>query len=345
MSDPESTDLRVVIADRTAAPRRLLELHERGIIDDTRRVRAHDGTQLAIPVTARPEAGRSRPDPAEPTMLRRRLRARGWDDSSLQQLPRDWARVGSVIRWDVGATAAPELVADQLLSLSEGAESVISGADTTGDEPTRSEQVLAGVGDTETIHEEGSVRFAMDVAEARFRPGDAAERRHLARTIDPAERVFVPAAGIGGYCIPAAGAASTVIAAEADGSLFRYLLENVVLNDLTEHVDAYRAEPGDVALEEHLDRLLVTAPGLLDRLPALARSLAPGGIVHLHRATDIDSLAEHLSTDQATELVGRPASRLTDRLLPCYRPGRLHLVSDFRVTARATASSRPAGSS
>jgi tRNA wybutosine-synthesizing protein 2 len=345
VSEPESTDLRVVIADRTAAPGRLLELHEQGILDDSRRVRAHGGTQLAIPVTTRPKTGRSRPDPAEPTMLRRRLRAHGWDDGPVGGVSRDWARVGSVIRWDVGTTAAPELVADQLLSLSEGAESVISGADTTGDEPRRSEQVLAGVGATETIHEEGSVRYAMDVAEARFRPGDAAERRHVARTIDPAERVYVPAAGIGGYCIPAAGAASTVIAEEADGSLFRYLLENVVLNDLTEQVDAYRAEPGDVALGEQLDRLLVTAPGLLERLPTLARSLAPGGIVHLHRATDIDSLADHLSTDQATELVGRPASRLTDRLLPCYRPGRLHLVSDFQVTARATASSGPAGSS
>ena len=183
----------VVSKDRSQAT--LGALREAELYDDGRRIREFDGGTVAIPVTAAPLPDRQatlgireivRQEDPEPRAggLEQLLRERGWSDAELQQAPGSWAVLGSVVLVEIPEGCPDETAAGEaLLDLHREADTVLAREGIDGQTRDPSLHVIAGTGDTETIHVEHGVRYALDLAEVMFSPGNEAERARMAALV------------------------------------------------------------------------------------------------------------------------------------------------------------------
>ncbi|PSP94622.1 class I SAM-dependent methyltransferase family protein [Halobacteriales archaeon QS_4_62_28] len=297
--------LAVVVAE-TRAQTVIERLGDRGAYDDTRSVQPWDEDSVAVPVEHVPDDLAVRDvvrQVGEPRLrtLDDYLREAGWTDEELAAAPGSWAVIGSVVLVDVGDAPRPAEVGEALLQLHGGADTVLARGPITGQHREPSVEVIAGVGDTEMIHHEHGTAYALDLAEVMFSPGNEAERVRMGDIVETDERVIDMFAGIGYFTLPMARAGATVTAIERNPDSFRYLIENVRLNEVDDRVRPYRADCRDVTPElaaDPVDRVVMGYYESHAYLDSALEALAPGGVVHMHEATP-----ENLVFD-------RPISRL-----------------------------------
>lgn len=337
-----------VVVPKPEAGRAIDALRTEGIYDDDRSViEADDGT-VELPVTE-PPAETDVLDVIEqidPVPRKRglddRLRARGWSDAELDRVPSSWSVVGDavLVRFPDNCPDR-EAVAEALLDL-HGAETVLAEGDVTG--PTREPDVsvVAGSGETEVVHVEHGTRYALDLAEVMFSPGNQAERVRMGAVVEPDERVLDPFAGIGYFSLPMARAGAMVTAVEVNPTAFGYLIENAVLNDVQTRLSATLGDCRDVvgpdgpgaAAHSAADRLVLGHFDAPDALEDLLPSLRPGGTVHLHAATPDDGDGTGGPVEAlrvVTEKLGREVTIRERRHVKSYAPGIAHVVVDATV--------------
>ncbi|WP_440772150.1 class I SAM-dependent methyltransferase [Natronorubrum sp. DTA28] len=375
------------IVEKPRAETAIESLRAEGVYDDSRRVREERGRSGATPSDRTgSETTRERGDgsdtialpitepPAETSVLevvrqlepepRNRdledlLADRGWSDSELESVPGSWAVIGSVILVTVPAGCPDEqALGEALLELHGEGDSVLAdeGIANDGEAGTHREprtRLLAGARDTETIHTEHGTRYGLDPATVMFSPGNQAERARMGDVVADGERVFDMFAGIGYFTLPMARAGARVTAAEINPTAFRYLLENAVLNDVGDRVDAYMTDCRDLATEIDADRVVMGYYGSADAavagadgdehrtrtdeahefLPTALEALVPGGVVHYHEATPTSRLwdrpIERLETAVAD--AGRTLDVLDRRRVKSHSAGVEHVVLDVRV--------------
>ncbi|RXK50188.1 class I SAM-dependent methyltransferase [Halorientalis pallida] len=319
-------------------------LREEGIYDDDRSIRPFGEDAVALPVTAPPEQTAVREivrQEAEPRLrnLDDHLRERGWTEAERERAPGSWAVIGTVVLVDVGDAPRTGEVGEALLDLHANADTVLArhGIDGTQREPDV--EVIAGAGDTETIHTEHGTKYALDLAEVMFSPGNKAERKRMGDVVrgdernEGPERVFDMFAGVGYFTLPMARAGARVTAAEINPASFRYLLENAKLNEVHERVDLYRADCRDVAEGVEADRVVMGYYEAHEYLDAALDALEPGGVVHMHEATP-ESLVYDRPVERLTEAAaerGRAVEILDRRKVKGYSEGVAHVVVDARV--------------
>ncbi|WP_247005610.1 class I SAM-dependent methyltransferase [Halorientalis litorea] len=316
----------------------MASLRAEGVYDADRQVRPFGDDAVALPVTDPPvetavrQVVRQDPAPRLRT-LEDHLRERGWSDDELARAPGSWAVVGTVVLVEMGDAPRPAEVGDALLSLHENADTVLArgGIDGTQREPDVT--VVAGDGDTETVHTEHGTRYALDLAAVMFSPGNKAERARMGDVTDDGERVFDMFAGIGYFTLPMARAGARVTAAEINATSFRYLLENAKLNDVHDRVDLYRADCREVAGGVEADRVVMGYYEAWEYLDAALAALEPGGVLHMHEATPeslvFERPVERLET--AVNDAGRRVEILDRRRVKGYSEGVAHVVVDARV--------------
>jgi len=232
-----------------------------------------------------------------------------------------------------GDAPRPDEVGEALLALHANADTVLARRGIDGERREPDVEVLAGDGDTETVHTEHGTRYALDLAEVMFSPGNKAERARMGETVGDGERVFDMFAGVGYFTLPMARAGARVTATEINPAAFRYLLENAKLNDVQERVDLYRADCRDVADTVAADRVVMGYYDAYEYLEAALSALEPGGVLHMHEATPealvydrpIDRLeAAAAERDRTVEVLDR-------RRVKGYSEGVAHVVLDARV--------------
>ncbi|SIR90963.1 class I SAM-dependent methyltransferase [Natronorubrum thiooxidans] len=341
-------------------------LRAEGVYDDARRVSEDGPERVALPVTESPTDTRVlevvrqlEPEPRNPD-LEALLADRGWNDDALESVPGSWAVIGSVILVTVPEDCHDETaLAEALLELHGEADSVLAdeGIANDGDAGTYREprtRLLAGVRDTETIHTEHGTRYGLDPSKVMFSPGNQAERARMGEHVAPDEHVFDMFAGIGYFTLPMARAGAQVTATELNPTAFRYLLENAVLNDVADRVDAYLADCRDLAGEIEADRIVMGYYGSADEsdeagdangsahgtrtdeahefLPSALEALVPGGIVHYHEATPEPRLWERpiARLEAAAEAADRDLEILEKRQVKSHSAGVAHVVVDVR---------------
>ncbi|ADB59103.1 protein of unknown function Met10 [Haloterrigena turkmenica DSM 5511] len=328
--------------------------------------------QVALPVTEPPTETRVleivrqlEPERRNPD-LEDLLADRGWTDAQLEAVPGSWAVIGSVILVTVpeGCPDGGEL-GEALLEIHGEADSVLAdeGIANDGTAGTHREprtRLIAGERDTETIHTEHGTRYGLDPAKVMFSPGNQAERARMGELGSTDERVFDMFAGIGYFTLPMARAGARVTATEINPTAFRYLLENAMLNDVGDRVDAYMTDCRELAGELEADRVVMgyygsggsggetdefdgEASGADDGdgtrtdeahefLPAALEALSPGGVVHYHEATPESRLwdrpLERLAA--AGEAAGREFEVLEKRRVKSHSAGVAHVVVDAR---------------
>ena len=371
----ERDERLAVVVDKPRAEAVIDDLERAGVYDADRAVREYDEGSVSFPVTAVPDAVDYREvvrQVGQPRLrdLADHLRERGWTDEEIDAAPSSWAVLGTVVLVDPGDAPRPEELGEALLDLHGAADTVLARGPITGAHREPDVTVLAGEGDTETVHREHGTTYAMDLAEVMFSPGNKAERARMGEVVREGERVVDMFAGIGYFTLPMARAGAEVTAIERNPASFEFLLENVRRNGVEERVQPYRADCRDVlrvaaepprtdevgkadlaedsATDVRADRIVMgyydaSEPRSEDsRSPSDASheyldsalgALDPGGVVHMHEATP-----EGLVPDRPVERLraaaddcGRSVEILETRRVKGYSEGVAHVVVDARV--------------
>ncbi len=318
-------------------------LRAEGVYDDERSVTVLDDETSAVPVTE-PPAHTAVLDvvraPGEPRLrtLTDHLRERGWTDEELAEAPHSWAVVGRVILVRLGDAPRPAEVGEALLALHGGADTVLAREGISGPHREPSVRVIAGDGDTETVHHEHGTAYALDLAEVMFSPGNKAERTRMGEIVTGSERVLDAFAGIGYFALPMASAGATVTAVERNPTAFRYLLENAQLNDVADRLSAYRGDNRDIVPTLAADGLTVDRAVLghydaWESLDAVLPALGSGGTIHLHEATP-DALVPDRPLDRlnrATDAADRSVVEWDARRVKGHSEGVAHVVIDAQI--------------
>ena len=335
------TELSAVV-EKPRAQAAIAALRAEGVYDDDRSVYECGAETVAIPVTRYPtetdviEVARDEGDHRLRT-LADHLRERGWSDEEVAAAPGSWAVVGSAILVDLGEAPHPADVGEALLALHGQADTVLAREGIAGEHREPSVSVVAGEGDTETVHVEHGTTYAMDLAEVMFSPGNKAERVRMGDQVERGERVLDMFAGIGYFALPMARAGATVTAVERNPAAFEYLLENAMRNDVTDRLHAYRGDNREVvpslAEEQPFDRVVMGYYDSWEYLDVALPTLASGGLLHMHEATPEtlvpDRPVDRLETAAADH--GRAVEVLDVRHVKGYSEGVAHVVVDARI--------------
>ncbi len=325
------------IVSKSDGERAIAALREEGVYDDTRKVREAGEGALALPVTRPPSdvavyevIRQTDPDRRAPG-LDDLLAKRGWNDEEIARAPGSWAVIGSVILASFENCPDEREVGEVLLELHGGADTVLAREGISGDHREPSVRVVAGAGDTETVHTEHGTRYALDLAEVMFSPGNKAERARMGEVVEDGEHVFDMFAGIGYFTLPMARAGARVTAAERNPVSFRYLLENAVLNGVEDRIDAYLTDCRD--LETEADRIVMGYYDAHEYLDGALPALAEGGVLHMHEATPEAELWERPVSRlrAAATNAGREVELLDRRRVKSHSEGVAHVVLDARI--------------
>ncbi|WP_227134208.1 class I SAM-dependent methyltransferase [Halorubellus salinus] len=334
-------------------------LRAEGIYDDDRAVRAFDADTVALPVTSAPQETQVRrvvrqPDPEYRSRdLADYLRERGWSEDAIATAPGSWAVVGSVVLVDDGDYHDDAELGDALLELHGDADTVCVRSGVSGVHRTPDLRVVAGSGDTETVHVEHGTRYALDCAKVMFSPGNQAERVHMGDVVAEGERVLDMFAGIGYFALPMARAGADVTAVELNPEAYRYLVENAQLNDVTDRLHAVLGDCRDV--DATADRVVMGYYGVseadagesneededdvnraleaFEYLDAALDAVEPGGVLHVHAAVHESELPEG-PADRLRDAVseyGRDATVDAVRTVKSHSAGVAHVVVDATV--------------
>ncbi len=334
-------DPLVAVVERTRAQAAIGSLRAEGVYDDGRSVYECGDETVAVPVTEHPvetavlEVVRDEGQPRLRTVPDH-LREAGWTDAELDRAPASWAVVGSVILVEMGDAPRPGEVGEALLAVHGGADTVLARGGIDGQHREPSVTVVAGEGDTETVHREHGTEYALDLAEVMFSPGNKAERTRMGEVVSATERVLDPFAGVGYFTLPMARAGARVTAIEHNPEAFSYLLENATRNGVTDRVEPYRADCRDV-LDTYegpaFDRAVLGYYDAYEYLPWVVPVVASGGIVHVHEATP-ESLVPDRPVgrlEDAAADCGRDVSVLDTRTVKGYSEGVSHVAVDARL--------------
>ncbi len=320
----------IAIVGKNSADGAIHSLKAEGVYDRDRRIRSFDADTLAIPIECSPSETDVRDvqeDESPDYRIRDlddRLRARGFSAEERKRAPRSWAVLGTVVRARFENCPREAEVGEALLDLHRDADTVLGHEGIAGEHREPDVRVIAGAGDTETIHHEHGTAYAMDLAQVMFSPGNKAERVRMGERVGSDERVFDMFAGLGYFTLPMARAGANVVAVERNPTAFRFLLENAELNAVSDRVDAYRADCRDVSV--NADRIVMGYFDAREYLEAAVRALRPGGRIHLHdigpNAAPFDRAIDALeATGETFEIVGR-------RVVKTHSPGMDHVVVD-----------------
>ncbi|WP_435320063.1 class I SAM-dependent methyltransferase [Haloarchaeobius sp. TZWSO28] len=317
----------------------IASLRDEGVYDDDRRVQEYSTETVALPVTDPPNSTdvldvvrQTDPEPRAPD-LETLLRERGWDDEAVADAPASWAVVGSVILVSLdGWTDEQEQdIGESLLELHGEADTVCAHGGVSGELRQPDTRVVAGLGDTETVHTEHGTRYSLDLAKVMFSPGNQAERARMGDVVAEDEEVLDMFAGIGYFTLPMARAGAQVTAVEKNPESFRFLGENANLNGVLDRVSLILGDCREV--EATADRVVMGYYDAHEYLDAALDALEPGGILHLHEATPEDRLWERPVSRirEAAAARGRTVEILERRRVKSHSEGVWHVVVDARI--------------
>jgi tRNA wybutosine-synthesizing protein 2 len=368
----EETAPLAVLVERSRAEPAIASLREEDVYDEQRQVVDGFGETVVLPVTDPPSETRvldvvrqHAPD-RRPRTVEEHLEARGWTDAEIERAPSSWAVIGTVVLVWLPAECPDEAaVGEALLDLHGEADTVLAREHIQGPTRTPEHRVIAGTGDTETIHTEHGTQYALDLDEVMFSPGNEGERTRLGAAVaasdtvpqppepglpadDPAcvdaqplsssadrEHVFDMFAGIGYFTLPAARAGARVTATEINPESFRYLIENAALNDVTDRITAYRADCREVASQIEADRVVMGHYDAREYLDAGLGAVRDGGLLHYHAvASESDLPAGPIEDiELAAGELGRAVEADDPRRVKSYGEGLSHVVVDTRVSS------------
>jgi tRNA wybutosine-synthesizing protein 2 len=258
-------------------------------------------------------------------------------------IPRRYTRLGRVLVVRLPERLRPFYpVIGEAYAEEVGVAAVLRPAGPIEGEFRRPRVELIHGSDARTEVTEHGARWRFDAQEVMFARGNKEERARVGRLVEPGERVVDLFAGIGYFVIPMAlrDPGIHLVAAEANPVAFRFLIENLHLNGVSEQVEAHRGDNRELPLPRAwADRVLLGyLPSSLPWIDLALELLRPeGGTLHVHLI-----VGSRPGPPEAASQVG-DALKLRDvgweslrgRAVKPYGPGRIHAVVDAEILPRS----------
>ncbi len=292
------------------------------------------------PFRARVEEHQSLPVRVAPRDLRQeireRLRAAG---IPIERAPRRWERIGEILVLRVGPGERREARAiAEIFGTVLGARTVVQ--DVSGIHgPLRvpDVRVLWGNG-TETMHVEGGIRYALDVARVMFSSGNLAERMGIADRVRPGAVVVDLFAGIGYFSLPIAvrSRAKTVYACELNPVSFRYLVKNTRLNRTTNLLPLL-GDCRDVAPRQVADWVIMGHFDAREYLDVAFQTLRGKGTIAYNELCPKEQYPDALTRRLAAAARAHwmDVGAIHTRIVKSYAPGVVHARAEVEVTRQS----------
>ena len=210
----------------------------------------------------------------------------------MSNLPRSFDVIGDIAVLDLPGdlNQFSSAVGKGILRLNPRLRLVLrKSSDVSGTFRTRKFEVIAGTGSTETVYTEFSCRFHLDVASVYFSPRLAHERMRIAEQVKKGECVVDMFAGVGPYSVLIAKVKpdSKLYSIELNPDAFKYLKENVLLNEVADRVipmfgDARQS--GARQLRGVANRIVMNLPSEAKNFIDVALQVLKdeGGIIHYY---------------------------------------------------------------
>ena len=182
---------------------------------------------------------------------------------------------------------------------------------------------------TETIEKENRFKYKIDVSKIMFSKGNKFERHRIVDKIKSDEIVLDMFAGIGYFSIPIAKKCKKLIAIEKNKISFKYLKENIKLNNL-KNVKTIFSDNRKIKLKEKVDRILMGYfPHTEKFLPIALNFIKQKGIIHFHNSYHKKFLWEKPIDDLKKYI--KDFKILEKKKVKTCGPNTYHIVLDIEV--------------
>jgi len=174
---------------------------------------------------------------------------------------------------------------------------------TVGDYRIRMLRKIFGEDSTETVYREHGCLFKLDLSKVFFNPRMSGERIRIASITRDGEYVLDMFAGVGPFSIIIAKKKMVKVkAVEINPDAYRYLVENIKLNNVSDKVTPVLGDAGKVLENEKeiYDRVIMDLPfKSLEYLDIALKVVKKNGVIHLYTiGEDEDTLEKNVEKVQ-----------------------------------------------
>lgn len=167
---------------------------------------------------------------------------------------------------------------------------------TVGDYRIRVLRKIVGEDSTETIYREHGCVFKLDLSKVFFNPRMSGERIRIASMTRDGEYILDMFAGVGPFSVIIAKKKRVKVkAVEINPDAYRYLIENINLNNVSDRVTPVLGDSGKVLRNESevYDRVVMDLPfRSLEYLDTALRVVKKNGVIHLYTVGENEDTLE-----------------------------------------------------
>ncbi len=312
----------------------LKRLKEENRLDPERKI-SEEGDDLLIPVTEGGNEERCDLEKRIPSnkppfhQIKQKL---DLPDEEKEKLPDRWEMIGEVLliklpkELQYRKERIAEVYAEKL-----GAKTVMLQGSIEGRVREPIVEKIYGE-ETETVHVENDVLYKLDTAELMFSSGNIDERIRITEKVKRNEVIVDMFAGIGYFSLPMAvhGDPKKIHALEINPKAFRYLQENIELNDVQDTVEPELTDNRDFSFTG-ADRVMM---GYLDEtwkyLDKAVGFLGEEGTIHYHTTCKDSEYPEQVE-NELKENIEEDFSIRDLREIKSYAPHVFHVVATVRI--------------
>lgn len=207
-------------------------------------------------------------------------------EEKLEKLPSGYQKIGNIIILKLKENLPANKIAEVLLEKIPNTRLICRYTGKIKGEYRKPQiKILAGKGNTETIHKEHGCKYKLDVKKIMWSKGNLEERMRIAELVEDGETIVDFFSGIGYFSIPIAVHSKPEIIYSIEKNLvaYKYLKENIKLNKVQEKIKPILGDCSEEGprLGKIGDRVIMGfLPSPKKHLPAAIKVLKGEGILH-----------------------------------------------------------------
>jgi len=235
-----------------------------------------------------------------------------------------------------------EIVGEAILQAHKHVQTVLAKLSAVkGTKRLREYEIIAGSGETETVHREHGCIYHLDVRKVYFSPRLSFEHKRVASQVKPGETIVDMFAGVGPFSILIAKMCEDVkvYAIDVNPDAVRYLERNAIVNGVLNRVKPILGDAKKIVRENLrgiADRVIMNLPEKASRYidTACEAIKSEGGVIHYYSFADGPNPIEKAEKEliEALGKTGRELDRvLTARKVREVAPGKWQVVIDAKI--------------